>query len=238
MREKTLWFQSENFRLHGTLHLPDREKPPVVVGSHGLLSTGESPKQIDLAKKCNRAGIAFFRFDHRGCGQSQGDFSLATTFAGRVRDVETAVDTLQKSGETHGKIGLFGSSMGGAAVLAAAGRLLPFAVVTVAAPIKASAISAPYINDAANSRALESLRRQNLDFDISGRLSAVSGLLMFHGDADKIVPYENARRIYELAGSPKELVRLENGDHPMSDENHQELFLKKSSEWFSARCFL
>lgn len=236
MQQETLWFQSGNFRLHGTLHLPDREKPPVVVGAHGLLSTGDSPKQIDLAKKCNAAGIAFFRFDHRGCGKSQGDFRLATTFAGRVRDVAMAVDTLQKSGKTNGRIGLFGSSLGGAAVLAAAKTLAPCAVVTVAAPIRADAIAAPYINDAANSGALQSLRREDLDFDISGRIPAVSGLLMFHGDADNIVPYENARRIYELAGSPKELIRLENGDHPMSNETHQALFLKTSTDWYSKRC--
>ena len=65
---------SENFLLRGMLHIPTDEKGPVVIGSHGLLSSGNSPKQIELAKRCGEFGIAFFRFDHRGCGKSEGVF--------------------------------------------------------------------------------------------------------------------------------------------------------------------
>ncbi|MBR9980379.1 MAG: damage-inducible protein CinA, partial [Desulfatitalea sp.] len=59
---------SDGHRLTGTLHLPDVERPPVVIGCHGLLADRRSPKQIALASALGRLGIAYLRFDHRGCG--------------------------------------------------------------------------------------------------------------------------------------------------------------------------
>lgn len=230
--QQTIWFESQGLNIHGMLHLPDIHKPPVVVGAHGLMSNGDSPKQIALAEKCNEIGVGYFRFDHRGCGQSEGGFAEVTTFDGRCRDLMDAITNLLDMDVTDGRIGLFGSSLGGAAVLASASLLNPRAIVTVAAPIRSGAIRAPYINDAASRPVLESLNREQLFFDISDRIAGLSDLLIFHGDADTIVPYENAREIYELADNPKELVRLENGDHPMSDENHQATFMARTIEWY------
>ena len=232
MTTETIWFKSDGLNIHGTLHLPNMPKPPIVVGAHGLMSDGESPKQIALAEKLNEIGIAYFRFDHRGCGQSEGQFAEVTTFDGRGRDLMNAIISLLDRDVTEGRIGLFGSSLGGAAVLAAASEINPRAVVTVAAPIRSGAIRAPYVNDPHNKPVLESLNREQLFFDISDRLAGVSNLLLFHGDADPIVPFENAQEIYELANTPKELVRLENRDHPMSDEDHQAAFMARTIEWY------
>jgi alpha-beta hydrolase superfamily lysophospholipase len=117
MNQKNITFSSNGFTLKGTLHLPDAEHPPVVIGSHGLFSSGSSPKQIALAKRCNACGIAFFRFDHRGCGQSQGIFQEVTTLEARCNDMISAIKTIQNRNDTGNRIGLFGSSMGGAVCL-------------------------------------------------------------------------------------------------------------------------
>ena len=54
---KNFSFTSGDFQLKGTLHLPaGTPTPPVVIGSHGLFSTGNSPKQTALAEKCAEAG--------------------------------------------------------------------------------------------------------------------------------------------------------------------------------------
>ncbi|MBS3758262.1 MAG: alpha/beta hydrolase [Desulfobacterales bacterium] len=232
MTQKTIWFESDGIKLHGTLHLPDNPKPPVVIGAHGLMSNGDSPKQIALAEICNGIGIAYFRFDHRGCGQSEGEFNAVTSFDGRCRDLLDGIQGLLDMNITDGRFALFGSSLGGAAVLATAGRLTPRAVVTVAAPVRSEAIRPPYVNDANNQPMLESLNREKLFFDLAERIEGVKDILIFHGDADPIVPYENALEIHHLAGEPKELIRLENGDHPMSDENHQALFMERTIAWF------
>jgi alpha-beta hydrolase superfamily lysophospholipase len=70
-----IMFSSDGLCLRGTLHRPSCDLPPVVIGSHGLLSSRRSPKQIALANRCCRYGMAFFRFDHRGVGDSQGPFA-------------------------------------------------------------------------------------------------------------------------------------------------------------------
>ena len=110
-KEININFKSDGFILHGLLHIPaDSVLPPVVIGSHGLFSTSESPKQVALAKECNDNGIAFFRFDHRGCGASEGDFKEVTSLKGRSDDILNALDIIRERHDIGEKTGLFGSS--------------------------------------------------------------------------------------------------------------------------------
>ena len=230
--QNTLWFDSDGFRLHGTLHLPAIANPPVVIGSHGLLSTGDSPKQIALAEACVRRGMAYFRYDHRGCGRSEGAFATVTTFEGRCRDLLNAATFLKNDPRVSSSIALFGSSFGGAISLAMAHRLSPAAIVTVAAPIFSASIKDPYVNDPANLPRVHSLDRDALFFDLRDQISTIRNILIFHGDADPIVPFENAEILYQTASPPKQLVRQTNGDHPMSDPVHQAEFMELAVAWF------
>ena len=236
MKQEMVWFEADGLALHGTLHLPETAACPVVIGCHGLLSNGDSPKQVALAEKCVDEGIAFFRFDHRGCGQSEGEFSRVTSLAGRRRDLLAAAQMLrQRQGVDDQRIGLFGSSLGGTTVLAAAGAILPLAVVTIAAPVRSRAIQTGAVNDELLEANLASMDEENMVFDISAQIAGISDILIFHGDLDSVVAYENALEIHEKADPPKELVRLEGGDHPMSDEAHQALFMRRTMDWFKQR---
>ncbi len=120
--QKVLTFTSANIHLEGVFHLPDKDNPPVVIGSHGLLSTKESPKQIALAEKCTEMGVAYFRIDHTGCGSSKGTFT-ETTLDTRINDVLSAAHFLTENRLTSNKIMLFGSSMGGATAIGAYGLM-------------------------------------------------------------------------------------------------------------------
>ncbi|MDA3897152.1 MAG: alpha/beta fold hydrolase [Desulfobacteraceae bacterium] len=230
--QKTILFSSDEYQLHGTLHLPATKNPPVVIGSHGLLSTGDSPKQIILAKRCTENDMAYFRYDHRGCGKSNGEFSSATTFDGRCRDLIAAVQTIRELSETGNQIALFGSSFGGAISLALAGTLNIASIVTVAAPLFSEGIKEPYVNDPKNQPLMQSLDKDKLFFDIRDRISLISHLLIFHGDADKIVPFENALELNKTAQDPKMLIYQKNGDHPMSNGIHQKEFTNLAVAWF------
>ncbi|MGB9499870.1 MAG: alpha/beta hydrolase [Dissulfuribacterales bacterium] len=232
--QKQIRFASEKYQLYGTLHLPAEKNPPVVIGSHGLLSSGDSPKQIALAKQCNKNNIAFFRFDHRGCGKSNGDFSSATSFKGRCRDLISAIDIMQNLPEIGSRIGLFGSSFGGAIALSVAASFNIKPIVTVAAPMRSDTIKPPYITNPANTPMIQSLDKEKLFFDISNQVSSVSHLLIFHGDKDEIVPYSNALKIYENAKDPKNLICQKNGDHQMSNALHQKEFMDLAVEWYKA----
>jgi alpha-beta hydrolase superfamily lysophospholipase len=229
--QKTILFSSDEYQLHGTLHLPTMKNPPVVIGSHGLLSTGDSPKQIALAERCAQQGMAYFRYDHRGCGKSNGEFSSATTFEGRCRDLIATVKTIRDLSETNNQIALFGSSFGGAISLALAGTLNIASIVTVAAPLFSEGIKDPYVNDPKNQPLMQTLDKDKLFFDIRDQISFISHLLIFHGNADKIVPYENALELNKYAKDPKKLICQKNGDHPMRNEIHQKEFINLAVSW-------
>ncbi len=226
-------FLSDNFILQGVLHLPDTPNPPVVFGSHGLFSDKESPKQIELAKQCKQFGIAFFRFDHRGCGESDGDHRDVPSIKARCIDLTSAVKTVLARDDTGDRIGFFGSSMGGAVSLAVAGDLQPKAIVTFAAPLRNHSMVEVPVQEESDSAA--PIYKTGFKFDISGSLSNLHSILIFHGDADDVVPLSNARKIYSIASDPKKIVIQKNGDHRMSDPDHQKEFVSKAAEWFRDR---
>lgn len=226
-------FSSDGFILRGVLHRPPKAgAPPVIIGSHGLLSNGSSPKQIVLARRCAACGIAFFRFDHRGCGHSQGRFQDVTSLAQRCRDLLYAATTLRSRKDTGPIIGLFGSSLGGAVCLSAAQALGARAVVTVAAPVRSRGIA---VLEGGKSKIRASPVHDHvppLTFDIAGQLPGLSHVLIVHGSADEVVPVENAHEIHRRVGNPKKLVVQSGGDHRMGDPDHQQTFADQATAWF------
>ena len=227
-------FNSDDLVLCGTLHLPANDHPPVIVGSHGLCSSRNSPKQIALARACNALEMAYFRFDHRGCGSSQGEFEQVTSLANRCTDLIKAVDAIKSRPETGPGIGLFGSSMGGTVCLSVAAMLKVNTVVTFAAPLCSRM-------DDVSSRSSKKhdypdifLDADKSNFNISKAILQANNILIFHGQKDETVPLCHAEEIHRLAGDPKKLVVLKNGDHRMSDINHQNKFVRQASRWFQA----
>jgi alpha-beta hydrolase superfamily lysophospholipase len=229
-RVKPIRFSSDGYRLAGVLHLPENENPPVVIGVHGLLSNRESAKQRALAQLCTTAGMAYFRFDHRGCGGSQGILSEVTTLDARVRDLQSAVSCIRACMHGGLRIGLFGSSMGGAVCLSAARSIGADALVTYAAPLRSRFIR--NTGNGGRDKTVSSILRK--PFDISGQISGLRHILIFHGDADEVVPYSDAVDIFDNAAEPKRLVRQSGGDHPMSHELHQTEFARDTVGWFGA----
>jgi len=229
---KKISFFSGGFKLKGYLHLPTAKRPPVVIGSHGLYSSSSSPKQIALAEKCNRFGIAYLRFDHRGCGSSEGNFEKVTSLEARARDLADAVAVIINRSDTADRFGLFGSSMGGTVCLSVAAELGANTLVTFAAPIR-SRILEKGLPMSENSDTSEIfLDAQKRRFDITDKLPAVSNILIFHGEADDVVPVSHAEEIYSLVQQPKKLIKQKRGDHPMSNNAHQKIFIRETSLWF------
>jgi alpha-beta hydrolase superfamily lysophospholipase len=227
-------FEADGLKLKGILHLPDDKRPPVVIGSHGLYSTSSSPKQIALAGECNRLGIAYFRFDHRGCGRSEGEFNRVTSLEARCQDLVAAVEIIHSRIDTSGSLGLFGSSMGGTVCLNTAGQLAVDAMVTFAAPIR-SDLTGSQPETPRSEIVFDAAKRR---FDITKGLSGISNILIFHGDADDVVPVSHAREIYSLAHQPKQMIIQKGGDHPMSNKAHQKEFIREAALWFKQSLIL
>ena len=227
-------FRSDGLTLKGTLHLTTSAKPPVVIGLHGLYSSQESPKQIALARACNALGLAYLRFDHRGCGRSQGKFEKDTSLAARCRDLKSAIETVIAQADTSDHIGLFGSSMGGTVSLKVAADLNLDTIVTFAAPLRTSVrpiTDRIKMEPQTNAIYLDAGRS---DFDISPCIPRIANILIIHGDADETVPVSHAKEIYSLAANPKKLIIQHKGDHRMSHAQHQKDFIRIASSWLKS----
>ena len=229
--QHTLSFQCDGLRIAGVLHRPPTTNPPVVIGSHGLFSNGDSPKQIALAEALNASGIAYLRLDHRGCGQSEGQFDAVTTLEGRVRDLIAAARALEDRREAPPALGLFGSSLGGATCLAAAPVLSPARMVSLAAPVESRSLRAAAHRDASAVRPAI-FASAHFQFDLTDRLSGIRDLLVVHGEADEVVPVAHARQIFAAVGEPKELIIHPGGDHRVTDPEHQRNLIAGCQRWF------
>ena len=225
-------FKSDNYILKGILHHPGTPTPPLIVGSHGLESTGDSPKQIELANICNKMGFAYFRFDHRGCGKSEGVFSEVTSVENRKNDLINAVHAVREQQKTGDRLALFGSSMGGTTCIAAAKQLNAEAYVLIAAPVYGKTLIKPPEELASKPGLSISFYEKFLQFDVSDNIPHLKNVLIFHGDKDDIVPVVNGQTIYDKAGEPKKIIIQKNGDHRISDPIHQEEFLTEASNWY------
>ncbi|MCU0560256.1 MAG: alpha/beta hydrolase [Desulfobacterales bacterium] len=229
-RTEELTFAADGVALRATLHLPAARRPPVVIGCHGLLSDRRSPKQTALAEACTAQGLAFLRLDHRGCGESEGRPEAAASLAARASDVRHALRLLESRGELGARVGLFGSSMGGAVCLEVAGGRPVAALVTFAAPVRSLPL-APAEPPAGGGRGgMGSVPME--PFDVGARLGRVGRILVVHGDADRLVPPSHAREIFANAQEPKRLILQPGGDHLMSGTHHQREFVREAARWF------
>jgi alpha-beta hydrolase superfamily lysophospholipase len=231
--QQTIQFTSDDCQLIGDLHLPQADRPAVVIGCHGLLANRQSPKQIALAEALNRIGIAYLRFDHRGCGDSQGKWESRTLLADRCRDLYHAIQTMQSHSAIGGLAGLFGSSFGGTIVMATAATHPVPRLVTYAAPITSRTVHQQAAADQIQAHnALSTNELQALAFDIRPHLPRLSDILVLHSEDDEIVPCDHARQIFAAAREPKKLILFSGGDHRLSNPARQDEFLQACTAWF------
>lgn len=231
-------FTVDGLTLTGELFLPDTDQPPLVVGSHGLEGSRHSAKQTVLSRLLPENGMAFFRFDHRGCGDSQGNFVLDTSLATRTKDFVAAVKHSLDMKKTSSHLGVFGSSMGGAACINAwpALKMTDARVcggVLCAAPVKSRTIHniPTRANDARPALPLDFFK-ENLLFDLTEQAASLHHVLIFHGDADQVVPVSNAHILFNSMQPPRKCIIQKGGDHQMSSEAHQAEFEAYALAWF------
>ena len=105
-------------QLAAALDLPDGEPVAYALFAHCFTCGKDvlAAKRIATASAAN--GIAVLRFDFTGLGSSEGEFAN-TTFSSNVADLVRAADHLRATRKAPAI--LIGHSLGGAAVLAAAG---------------------------------------------------------------------------------------------------------------------
>jgi alpha-beta hydrolase superfamily lysophospholipase len=186
-----------------------------------------------LAEACNARGLAYFRIDHRGCGESEGRREEPAALEARAEDVFGAMRMLAARPDLGRRVGLFGSSLGGSVCLYVAGRVDIGAVVSFAAPIRSRKVHTGRGGGAASMEQAEMAARLR-EFELGEELSNVKHALILHGDADEIVPFGNMKEIYARLGEPKRFIVQKGGDHFMSRRDDQLEFVRDAAAWLSA----
>src|SRR5271168_1552029 len=123
---------SEGQQLAAALNTPEGPFHAYALFAHCFTcgKDGLAAKRIAVALAAK--GIAVLRFDFTGLGSSEGDFANST-FSSNVADLVRAADHLRETRKAPAI--LIGHSLGGAAILAAAGQIPEAkAVVTIGAP--------------------------------------------------------------------------------------------------------
>ncbi|UCG50688.1 MAG: alpha/beta fold hydrolase [Candidatus Latescibacterota bacterium] len=221
-------------KLSARLDLPLSGKPMAFALFAHCFTCSKNYKSVTNISRalCGR-GIAVFRFDFTGLGESGGDFA-DTNFSSNVEDLVAAANFLGTHHQAP-KI-LVGHSLGGAAILQAASRIpSAVAVATIAAPSDPRHLK-KVLRDAADvieksgeavvvlagrsfrikKQFLDDLERSRMQEHI-GNLG--KALLIFHSPSDNIVGIENAQEIFVAARHPKSFVSLDRADHLLGDEN-------------------
>lgn len=113
-------FRSGELALSGALHLPEgisNAPRPCVVVLHGFGSNKRASNVRLPVEMLNAWGYAAFRFDMRGCGESEGEFGRVICLE-QVDDTRAAIDFLSEREEVDAsQIALLGSSFGAAVAL-------------------------------------------------------------------------------------------------------------------------
>ena len=218
--------------LSGRLELPENSKPVAfALFAHCFTCSKDYKSALYTSRSLAERGYAVLRFDFTGLGESEGDFAR-TSFFSNVEDLVTAAAFLGEQYQSPAL--LIGHSLGGAAVLQAAGDIASSrAVVTIGAPCSPRNLirlaegrqeelaSAGKIEVAVGGRPFkigrqffEALEQTRMDETIQNLDRA---LLVLHSPLDKIVNIDNAAHIFEQARHPKSFVSLDTANHLLSD---------------------
>jgi fermentation-respiration switch protein FrsA (DUF1100 family) len=216
-------------RLVGVLHLPDRKSPPCVIVSHGLLSSKDSNKYVELGARLSREGLAALRFDFLGCGQSEGRME-DSTITGRLEELGAVIEFVRNDPDLGETIGLMGSSLGGyLSLLKAAQEKDVKAIVTWATPYR---LSPRGPEEAGAPRLGESFYKDLKNHELIAALPRVRHCLVIHGDMDELVPLTHSTVIYETVREPKRLEIINGGDHRFTHLDHREKGYRLTVAWF------
>lgn len=214
-------------QLAARFDLPDGPVRATALFAHCFTCGKDIPAARRISARLTAAGFAVLRFDFTGLGHSEGEFEN-TTFSSNVGDLVAAAAALKDRGRAPDL--LIGHSLGGAAVIRAAGRIdSARAVVTLGAPHDPGHVTANFAH------ALETIARDGqAEVDLGGRpvtigqgfVEDVTGsllddalarlgkaLLVMHAPRDAIVGIENATAIFTAAKHPKSFVTLDDADH-------------------------
>lgn len=227
MTTKDVAISHNNRNISGRLYLPQKNKYPMVIMSHGFNGSGNDFSEHAAALVKNGVGACVFDF----CGgslRSKSDLSTTemTVFTEK-EDLLAVIDFIEKQPATQ-SIFLFGASMGGLVSALCAqersdkiqGMILLYPALCVADDWNKSFPNVEEIPDIHNvwdvplgKAFFETLHNFNVLEHID---KFKKDILIIHGDEDKIVPLEYSQKANEIYTNSRLKIFQDEG-HGFSD---------------------
>lgn len=233
--------------LAARLDMPSAKPRAYAIFAHCFTCSKDIHAAARVADALAGLGIAVLRFDFTGLGSSGGEFAN-TNFSSNVADLKMAAAHLRQHHEAPSI--LIGHSLGGTAVLSAAGSIPEVrAVATINAPADAAHVTQSFgmkIADIERDGAAEvslagrlfRIRRDFLD-DVRAQSlgdcirTMKKALLVLHAPSDSTVGIDNAAAIFGAALHPKSFISLDGADHLLSRKADAAYVAAVLSSWAS-----
>jgi len=215
---------------------------------HGFLSSKNSTTNRTLTRLLNEQGLATFRFDFFGQGDSDGPFEEITTSLA-VHQTQSALDLVAAGG--YDRIGLVGSSFGGLVAILTAAERRDIACLALKCPVVDFAEELRLTfgpEELARWQATDTIPnimggpdrvRLRYDFYEDSLMQIAYGpaeriiapTLIVQGEQDECVPLHQSLRLHNALGGPKRLDLLPGADHQFTQEEDFRQMTTSINDW-------
>ncbi|HET7909669.1 MAG TPA: alpha/beta fold hydrolase [Nitrospira sp.] len=248
MEEPVTFKDQQGHLVSAILSRPSQDSCAVAVLCHGFLSNKNSTTNKTLTRLLNEAGVATFRFDFFGQGQSEGLFEDITVSLA-VGQADAAIALMRSTG--YDTIGLVGSSFGGLAAILTAAQRQDVASLALKCPVVdfgeelrlefgpdelarwQSTDTVPNFMGGADRvrlkfRLYEDCLR-HIAYEPASRI--VAPTLIVQGARDELVPLHQSQRLLEALRGRKRLEFLPEADHQFTRGEDFRAMTAAITEW-------
>ncbi|HHV7380653.1 alpha/beta hydrolase [Escherichia fergusonii] len=196
-------------RLHGWF-IPSATGPAenaIATVIHAHDNAGNMSAHWPLVSWLPERNFNVFMFDYRGFGKSKGRPSQA----GLLDDTQSAINVVRHRSDVNPqRLVLFGQSIGGANMVSALGNGDREGIRAVILDSTFASYSS-----IANQMIPGSGFFMDDSYNAERFIAEVSPIpvLIIHGKADRVIPWEQGERLYDLTREPKQKINLPDGEH-------------------------
>jgi uncharacterized protein len=250
MEERFSFLDPHGHRVAAILTVPDGGTDKICILCHGFLSSKTSSTNNALTRMLIEQGIATFRFDFFGQGESEGPFEQITVSLA-VEQAQRAVDLMRERDYRH--IGLMGSSFGGLVATLTASQRTDLACLALKCPVvdfaeelrlefgddgmaqwKATN-TIPNIMGGSNRIALHHVFYEDALRQIAyiPARSITAPTVIVQGDSDEQVPFHQSQQLYQALQIKKHLELLPGADHQFTKGEDFKRMTNVIAEWLA-----